>query len=60
MMPVFLLEMVDGWPEDLNKYHLNGEEKIFETNKDALQQIFSENNVKAADWNDEANKWIDK
>lgn len=52
--------MVDGWPEDLNKYHLNGEEKIFETNKDALQQIFSENNVKAADWNDEANKWIDK
>lgn len=52
--------MVDVWPEDLGKYHVNGEEKIFEANKDALQRIFSENKVKAAEWDAEANKWKDK
>ncbi len=52
--------MVDVWPEDLDKYHVNGEEKIFETNRDALQRIFSENKVKAAEWDAEANKWKDK
>ncbi len=52
--------MVDGRPEDLDKYHLNGEGKTFETNKDALRRIFSENKVKAAEWDAEANKWKDK
>lgn len=52
--------MVDGRPEDLDKYHVNGEGKTFETNKDALQRIFSENKVKAAEWDAEANKWKDK
>lgn len=52
--------MVDGRPEALNKYHFNGEEKTFETNNDALQRIISENKVKAAEWDAEANKWKDK
>lgn len=52
--------MVDGRPEALNKYHFNGEEKIFEANKDALQRIISENKVKAAVWDADANRWKDK
>ncbi len=52
--------MVDGRPDNLNKYHFNGEEKIFETNKDALRRIISEDKVKAAVWDAEANRWKDK
>ncbi len=52
--------MVDGWPDALNKYHYNEKENILMTNEEALQQIFSENMVKAAYWNDEAKRWKDK
>lgn len=52
--------MVDGWPDALNKYHFNGKIKTFQTNSEALRQIFIENNVKAAEWDAENDKWIDK
>lgn len=52
--------MVEGWPQDVNFYTLNGEKKIYETNAKALQQIFKDNNVQAAEWDDNAKDWKDK
>ena len=52
--------MVDGRPDKLYKYHFNGKEETVKANNKELQRIFSENKVKAAEWDAEANKWKDK
>lgn len=52
--------MVDGWPDDLNYYHLDGELRNYVCNSHALQKIFEENNVLAAEWDDNTNNWKDK
>lgn len=52
--------MMEGWPDDLNYYNIDGEKKTYATNAQALQQIFKENNVLSAEWDDNAEDWKDK
>lgn len=52
--------MLEGWPDEVNFYNLDGEKKTFATNAQALQQIFKDNNVLSAEWDDNAEDWKDK
>lgn len=52
--------MIECWPDDVNFYHFEGGKKTFATNAQALQQIFKDNNVLSAEWDDNVKDWKDK